>query len=353
MFDFRLSRIRRLAKYGLAAPVLAPLVRFTSLLDGAGEPPAIINFAGGGDFHSIGKIQTDILIDRAGLTANDRVLDVGCGIGRISLRLADRFPDLRYSGFDIVLFGIHWTRKKLKGKPNFRLLHANVHNSFYNPFGRVRANKYTFPYSDSSHDVVFATSVFTHLLESSARTYFSEAARVLASGNRLYFTTFLTDGALGPSPSFRFKHSIGQSFVASSTEPELAVAYPLSFWSELAECNGLEQVAVFPGSWRNAGECRDFQDAILFTKPFRHNDEHNPNPKETTIPREGTKKRQCLDILLAHPDGISAEQIATIMGTGNSPGSVRSLIDPDLRRIHNIDIPCRNGLYIVQTRLVL
>jgi len=267
MFDLRLARLGRLAKYGLAAPVLAPIVRFTNLLDGTDEPPPAINFAGGGDFRAVGELQTNNLIERVGLGAHDRVLDVGCGIGRIALRLAERFPDLQYDGFDIVRYGILWTRKKLKRQPNFRLIHVDIRNSFYNPFGRVRADSYAFPYCDGSHDVVFATSVFTHLRESSARAYFREAARVLAPGGSFYFTTFLADGSTGPSPAFKFEHALGRGFTASPAEPELAVAYPTSFWSELADCTGLEKVAIFPGAWRNCGESRDFQDAILFSRP--------------------------------------------------------------------------------------
>lgn len=260
------GRIARFAKYGIAARALAPIVRRTSFLDGTDAPPPAINFAGGGDFKAIGEEQTRILVERAGLCASDRVLDVGCGIGRVALRVAQRFPDLSYDGFDVVAYGIIWTQKKLARNQGFDFVHADIYNSFYNPRGRIHPESYRFPYPDGRHDLVFATSVFTHLLESTARTYFHEAARVMAAGGRLYFSTFLTDGALGSKPAHRFRHPDGCAWVASLSEPELAVAYPLSFWLDLAAATKLTHSATFWGSWRGIEGGQDFQDALLFVK---------------------------------------------------------------------------------------
>ena len=85
----------RYLKYAVVAPAIGLVVRRTSLLDGSRhEPPRAINFAGGGDFRQIGDNQVAILVARAGLSEHDRVLDIGCGIGRIAMALHRRFPHL-------------------------------------------------------------------------------------------------------------------------------------------------------------------------------------------------------------------------------------------------------------------
>jgi hypothetical protein len=52
--------LHRRLKYGLAAPVMGWLIRYTSLLDGNGEPPRAINYSAAGDFIS----QGDEIINR-------------------------------------------------------------------------------------------------------------------------------------------------------------------------------------------------------------------------------------------------------------------------------------------------
>jgi SAM-dependent methyltransferase len=119
----------RYLKYGFVAPALGAIIRQTSLLDGTSdEPPQIINFAGAGDFRKIGDQQVDLLVSRAGLTEEDRVLDVGCGIGRIAIAMHRRFPNLQYSGFDVVRYGIDWITKKFNSLKSYKFYHADVHN---------------------------------------------------------------------------------------------------------------------------------------------------------------------------------------------------------------------------------
>ncbi len=257
------ARILRLVKYGLAAPLIGVVVRNSRWLDGADGPPAFINYAGGGDFTAVGDQQAELIAARAGLTGADRVLEIGCGIGRIACALGRRHPALDYLGFDVVSYGIDWSRKRLAARPGFRFVHADLRNGFYNPFGRHAATGFRFPADDASRDLVFATSVFTHLLEDAARHYLAEAARVLAPGGRLYLTTFLMPDR--PGGDLRFDHQRGRAHLASRAEPELAVAYAPEFWAEAASGAGFQITATWPGAW--AGRpAADYQNAILLTR---------------------------------------------------------------------------------------
>ncbi|MBV0891989.1 methyltransferase domain-containing protein [Paracoccus sp. Z118] len=231
-----------------------------------GVPPEPINFAGGGNFREIGEQQVDLLVSRARLSAEDRVMDVGCGIGRLALPLARRFPSLDYSGFDIVRYGVSWTRKTLREKPNFKLTHVDIRNSFYNPFGRVPAEQFVFPQTSDSLDLVFATSVFTHLTEASARNYLKEIGRCLSQGGRVYLTAFIVDDQAHSRAAFKFSNRIGLAYVASRSEPEMAVGYDIVGLQRMAHDAGLSICEIFRGSWRGDIVAHDFQDAILLSR---------------------------------------------------------------------------------------
>ncbi len=147
-------------------------------------PPKGINFAGAGDFKEIGGEFLQYFIELGELKPNGKVLDVGCGIGRMAVPLTNYLTDGgTYEGFDIVADGINWCRKEISPKyPNFHFQSADIYNKEYNPKGKYKASEYKFPYGDESFDFVFLTSVFTHTLPNDMENYFSEIARVLKRG---------------------------------------------------------------------------------------------------------------------------------------------------------------------------
>jgi SAM-dependent methyltransferase len=66
-------------------------------------PSKRMSLVGDGDFEEIGKDLLPSLIETAGLKPNERVLDVGCGIGRVAIPLMDYMKGYGcYEGFDIV-----------------------------------------------------------------------------------------------------------------------------------------------------------------------------------------------------------------------------------------------------------
>lgn len=261
----------RYLKYSVGAAVIGFVIRHTTFLDGDGSPPPFINFAGGGDFVSLGDDLVKSLVARAALTATDRVLDVGSGIGRVAVALSKRYPALDYKGLEIVRYGVDWSCKRFKSLKTFRFQHADIYNSFYNPRGKIRASGYRLPQSDASRDLIIATSVFTHLPEAETVNYLAEFGRVLAKGGRVYLTTFLA-GRRGREASFGFAHTSGAARIESLLEPDLAVAYDLEFWRARAQAVGLSLTGVYPGSWSphdaELGPIGpEFQDTLILTKP--------------------------------------------------------------------------------------
>jgi 2-polyprenyl-3-methyl-5-hydroxy-6-metoxy-1,4-benzoquinol methylase len=74
-------------------------------------PPERMNFVGDGDFKEIGGEFLDYFIRLGGLNSGDKVLDIGCGLGRMARPLVpflDPDKEGEYHGFDIVPNGISW-----------------------------------------------------------------------------------------------------------------------------------------------------------------------------------------------------------------------------------------------------
>jgi SAM-dependent methyltransferase len=236
-------------------------------------PPRRLNFVGPGDFVSIGDEFLRHFVELGGLRPGERVLDIGCGIGRMARPLAGYLgTGSSYDGFDVSREGIEWCRRHYRGLPaGFVFAHADIANALYNPSGTMRASDYRFPYEAASFDFALAISVFTHLVEADTANYVAEAARVLAPGGRLFSTWLLLDDdvrervAAGDA-AFDLTARDDVTFVMSSGTAEEAVAFDRGWVKRELEANGLEVGSVWPGTWPGCSEGRSFQDIVVGTK---------------------------------------------------------------------------------------
>ncbi len=158
-------------------------------------------FVGAGDFEAIGLEFRKYFIELAGLQPTHRVLDVGCGIGRMAIPLTnylsasgpgDDKDDVSYCGFDIVRDGVEWCQKRITPRfRNFQFRHSDVFNKYYNANGMHQACQYKFPYGSEYFDTCFLTSVFTHMLPADLENYVGEISRVLKVDGVCLFTFFI------------------------------------------------------------------------------------------------------------------------------------------------------------------
>ncbi len=237
-------------------------------------PPKWMLFVGAGDFKAIGEKLLGHFIEIAGLRPGDRVLDVGCGIGRMAVPLTGYLKNGgSYEGIDIVTDGIRWCKKNITPLyPNFRFQLANVYNEAYNPKGKYKASEYRFLYKDESFDFIFLTSVFTHMLRPEIENYLSEICRVLKKGGRCLITMFLLNETslklieLKQS-SFYFRYNFKGDRVNDKENPCDAVAYDEKYTRKLYNKNNLEILEpIYYGSWCGRKETLCYQDYIFSVK---------------------------------------------------------------------------------------
>jgi SAM-dependent methyltransferase len=232
-------------------------------------PPRRLNFVGITDFIDTGDEFMAHFVTLGGLQPGERVLDVGCGIGRIARPLAGYLnADGSYDGFDINAEGIAWCEPRYADLGNFRFQMSDIHNALYNPGGSVTASAYRFPYDDDAFDLVVATSLFTHLASDDALRYLDETVRVLAPGGRVLLTFFVLDAT---SRALIGQGRSSQPFVARDDHtavvdpqlPEEAIAYDGDWLRAALAARGVRDVEIHPGSWSGRGPATSYQDIVV------------------------------------------------------------------------------------------
>jgi SAM-dependent methyltransferase len=169
--------------YELALAARSSLVRHGAVADdGLPLPPARLRTQVGplhADprfFLRSGRGDADLVSDlvaEAGSSVEDlgALLDWGCGCGRV-LRHWSSLTSTRVAGCDINPKMVEWCARNL-------------------PFADVAVTQLAppLPYDDSSFDLVYAFSVFTHLPDDLQRKWIRECARTLTGGGFLLLST--------------------------------------------------------------------------------------------------------------------------------------------------------------------
>jgi SAM-dependent methyltransferase len=226
------------------------------------------------DFKQIGNELFSYLTDIGGLSPTDRVLDVGCGIGRMAIPLATYLhASGEYYGFDIVKDGVEWCEKNLTRRfPHLHFSHSDVYNNIYNPRGKIRASSYRFPFEDNSFDFVILMSVFTHMKNDDLYNYLREIRRVMRDNGRCMITYFLYNEEsqklidLGRS-RLPFRWPMEHCMVLDRYYPEKAIAYDERFIRSLYRETGIKILGqIHYGSWCGRQTHVGFQDMVVGQK---------------------------------------------------------------------------------------
>jgi SAM-dependent methyltransferase len=240
-------------------------------------PDWLAGLVGEGSFAEIGNEVVRNLAELCGIEPSSRVLDAGCGVGRVAIPLAGLLsPEGSYQGFDPLPWAIDWCQREISSRyPNFSFWHADVFSGEYYPEGAAQPQDFRFPYDGDQFDVVCANSLFTHMLPAGLERYLSEIARVLKRGGRAFMTFYLlNDESLraieaGKVPEqFRFKHPLGSCRVTYKDAPEYAVAHIEEFVIQALEKSGVRlEGPVHYGRWCGRAEFLSWQDVIVAETP--------------------------------------------------------------------------------------
>jgi SAM-dependent methyltransferase len=213
-----------------------------------------------------------VLLHLTNLASDSRVLDVGCGLGRVAMPLTRYLVDGTYDGVDIMADVVEDSRNRISTRfPNFRFHHVDVYSGRYNKNANAQAQKLSFDFPDEEFDVVFLFSVFSHMFPDDVRAYLKEFHRLLRPGGMVLATFFLlTERAeariRAGEGRFSFAHSYGSVRVNDAQIPESAVAYSPALVDELIDESGLTKLFVSYGSWTGVSRSLTGQDAVICQK---------------------------------------------------------------------------------------
>jgi SAM-dependent methyltransferase len=127
-------------------------------------------------------------------SAKSRVLDVGCGLGRLPIGILRIFGETDYTGVDIDKTCIAWCNRFIrKYHPTFNFHCLNVYNERYNKKGIIIDGDFRFEFPDNSKDIIYLFSVFSHTTEDDMRIYLREFSRILDPDGYVFFTTFVEE----------------------------------------------------------------------------------------------------------------------------------------------------------------
>lgn len=233
------------------------------------------------DWFAGGAEQSCLVRILGSVSHSSRVLEVGCGFGRLAFALRRVLTEGSYIGLDVVEEKITFLRERMTPSyPNFRFEWLDVRSDFYHPRGTVPAKTASFPCTAEWADTIVAMSVFTHLVPDGMRRYLKEMSRTLKPGGRCLISVCLLDyyeidhprPVQFAEPCFSFDDPVdasnGMMRTSDPTCPEAMVAVKWAFLRELAQQAGLTPVCdPLPGMWSGTQlRWTSGQDLAVFSK---------------------------------------------------------------------------------------
>jgi SAM-dependent methyltransferase len=134
------------------------------------------------------------LIESLGCTQESRVLDIGCGQGRLPIGILRVIGGLDYLGIDVDRKSIDWCKRHIeRNYPSFKFKHLNLYNERYSRDGVKIDESFSFNVVGRSVDIIYLYSVFSHMIERDMRIYLGEFSRILKENGRIFFSTFVEE----------------------------------------------------------------------------------------------------------------------------------------------------------------
>ncbi|GAA0191689.1 hypothetical protein GCM10009122_54240 [Fulvivirga kasyanovii] len=178
------------------------------------------------DYLNSGIEQVDFLKEKGLLTNSSKILDFGCGQGRLANTLEyTNTPFSSYTGIDTDKKSIDWCNKNLRYKDAYNFIHLSAHNARYN---KRAEGLQELPFDKDSFDLIFLNSVFSHMLTNDIQFYLNQFNRVLHKNGAVYLTAFVENDVPDVEEN-------PQNYIAESTGALHRVRYEKNFFISLME----------------------------------------------------------------------------------------------------------------------
>ncbi len=242
-------------------------------------------------FFYVGLEWLEFLIRYGRLPPWGKVLDVGCGSGRMAVPLSYYITDEGgYYGFDVFQESIDHCKRQIE-HPAFQFERVDLSHHLYNQHGIIRSDTYDFPYPDEFLDATFAASVFTHLDVPTASNYLRQIRRTLRPGGRAILSfhaipadTLCEEGGvtrlLGVGQgewAYRFRNR-GNGYYTHCDEDGAPknhylsdpigdpVAFEIDTFIGLCVAANLKVIEILPGAWWGESYRFGWQDMVILER---------------------------------------------------------------------------------------
>ena len=164
-------------------------------------PPPGLRYCGADFKNDVYFVQSAVeeaerLRDVLGLGPASRLLEVGCGPGRIAIGLLyASVPVGRYDGIDVDRRCIKGCRKFIsRSHPEYHFWHVDAKHERYNPDGSEMSAAFSLPFDSGVFDIIYLYGLFTNLNENDVRIYTREFRRLLSPAGKMFLTAFVEEG---------------------------------------------------------------------------------------------------------------------------------------------------------------
>lgn len=227
-------------------------------------------FADAGRFCRDAENMINAAVRLTDFRVDERVLEIGCGCGRIARAIATQIgTSVRYDGLDVSAPMLNWCIDNIESRlPSFHFKFADVNAPGHNPTGLVQAEKFVFPYASGTFELAIMSSVLTHMRAESIENYVAETARVLKPGGHFFSTVLLFDEDAATAMEmgttlFNFRHEVGPCLTFDPASPEEGIAFREPWFRQLLESKGFRVQRIERGDWRVARSYEIVQDYVV------------------------------------------------------------------------------------------
>ena len=206
------------------------------------------------------------LINKLGCNKQSKILDIGCGQGRLPIGLTRIMGEIDYIGIDVDQWSVRWCKRFIsKYHPAYHFFHINVGNERYNNHGDPLNSSFRFDFPDNNFDIIYLYSVFSHMKQEDMLIYLTDTKRILKAKGQVFFTTFIEENVENvsyDSPDYGFIQDRPLHSVRYEKKYLFSLLVSLGFevreFNHKAETDGQSAVYITISSKENAHETGRF-----------------------------------------------------------------------------------------------